>query len=89
MKKLLLPIVATMTLGSFNLAYADEGCGTTDPSTWMTEEAAMAKAEELGYTASKVKVEDGCYEVYATKDGNRFEVFLHPVTGDLVKVKDD
>jgi len=89
MKITLLPVIASIAVSAFNLALADEACGTADRSTWMSETAAMDKAAELGYTPSKVKVEDGCYEVYATKDGARFEVFLHPVTGDLVKVKDD
>ncbi len=29
-----------------------------------------------GYEVGKIKIEDGLYEAYAKKDGQRFEVFL-------------
>lgn len=89
MKTTLLPVLAIVALGASNVVMADEACGTADQSTWMSEADVMDKATELGYTPSKVKIEDGCYEVYATKDGDRFEVFFNPVSGELVKVKDD
>lgn len=62
-------------------------CGQTDKAQWMTEDAAKAKGVELGYEVSNLKVEDGCYELYTTKDGQKAEVFMHPVTGDVVEVK--
>lgn len=43
---------------------------------------------EQGYEVAKVKIEDGLYEAYARKDGERFEVFLN---GDfeIVRVQED
>ena len=41
-----------------------------------------------GYEVGKIKLEDGMYEAYAKKGGNRYEVFLN---GDfeVIKVKED
>lgn len=43
---------------------------------------------EQGYEVAKIKIEDGMYEAYAKKDGQRYEVFLN---GDfeVMKVKED
>jgi hypothetical protein len=67
---------------------AAEPCTKEPKSAWMTQDAAKAKAVGLGYTPSKVKEEDSCWEVYA-KDaqGGRWELFLNPVSGDLVRKK--
>lgn len=63
-------------------------CGMTDKATWMSEDAAKAKGVELGYEVGKIKVEDGCYELYAKdKDGKKLEVFMHPVSGEVVGAK--
>lgn len=39
---------------------------------------------EQGYEVGKIKIEDGMYEAYAKKDGQRFEVYLN---ADLETVK--
>ncbi|MEJ1158357.1 PepSY domain-containing protein [Prosthecomicrobium sp. N25] len=69
-------------------ALAAEACTKEPKSAWMTQDAAKAKAVALGYTPSKVKEEDACWEVYA-KDakGDRWELFLNPVSGELVRKK--
>jgi hypothetical protein len=51
---------------------------------WMTEEAMKAKATELGYDVRQVKVENGCYEVYGIKDGQKVEAIFNPATGEQV-----
>ncbi|WP_026481163.1 PepSY domain-containing protein [Ahrensia sp. 13_GOM-1096m] len=91
MKKYILPIAAISLLATSGASFASEdmNCGSADKSTWMSEEAIMEKAKELGYEPAKLKVEDGCYEVYARKDGKKFEVFMNPVTAEVVKVKSD
>lgn len=47
-------------------------------------EQIKAKLTGEGYQVGKVKIEDGLYEAYAKKDGERFEVFLD---GDLNVVR--
>jgi hypothetical protein len=49
-----------------------------------------AKATAMGYKVRQVKIEDGCYEIYALdKDGKRVEAYLNPVTADVVETKVD
>ncbi|MFZ1682485.1 MAG: PepSY domain-containing protein [Rhizobiaceae bacterium] len=56
---------------------------------WMPEAQIRARAAELGYDVRQVKVEDGCYEIYAIdSNGSKIEAYLHPATAAVVKVKD-
>lgn len=86
MKKL---IVATALLSAFTFsaARAEEkfDCGSAPQDKWMTEDAMKEKAKTLGLDVRQVKVEDGCYEVYAIDDkGNRVEAVFNPETGERV-----
>ncbi len=60
------------------------GCTREPQAAWKSIDLASQKASSLGYTISKTKVSGSCYEVYATRDGRRFELFFNPVTFDLV-----
>lgn len=84
----LLAIALTFGLSSSALA-GSYTCESGPKSGWKTEEEARAKVETEGYEIRKVKEEGGCYEVYATKDGKRFELFLNPDTLEIVKVEED
>ena len=80
-------IIVGLTATGQSQAANMEGCGDAPKSEWMSEADITAKAVELGYAISNVKEEDGCYELYAKKDGEKMEVFMNPVTGEVVKVK--
>ena len=55
---------------------------------WMSLDAIKTKAVELGYDVRRIKKEDGCYEVYAIdKKGALLELYMNPVTGEIVKTK--
>jgi hypothetical protein len=56
---------------------------------WMSMDQARAKITAMGYDVRKLEVDDGCYEAYATKDGKRLEIYLNPVTAEVVKMKED
>ncbi len=56
---------------------------------WMSINEARAKVSALGYDVRKVEVDDGCYEVYGTKNGRRYEVYINPVTAEVVKLEQD
>ncbi len=56
---------------------------------WMSMDQARAKVTAMGYDVRKLEVDDGCYEAYATKDGKRLEIYLNPVTAEVVKMKED
>ena len=60
------------------------GCTTEPQASWKAVDTSAAKAVELGYKVAKSKVSGTCHEVYATRDGKRFELFFNPVSNTLV-----
>ena len=90
MKKILVLSLTSMMIATTAPAFAsgkDASCATSGEK-WMTTDAAKAKASELGYEVRRVKRENGCYELYAIDaKGARMEVFMHPVSGEIVAIK--
>ena len=77
----LLAILATGT------ASATDIC-TVPEAEWQPKEALQAKLVEQGWTIKNIKVDDGCYEAYATTDkGEKVEAYFNPKTFELVKTK--
>ncbi|WP_417415142.1 PepSY domain-containing protein [Hoeflea sp.] len=71
-------------------ALASQDCPSVPRDQWMSDAAITEKAKTLGYDVRSIKVDDGCLEAYALdKDGKRVEVYFHPGTGDVLKVKAD
>ena len=65
-------------------------CDSGPQDGWMSKEAILETAKGLGYDTRAVKVERGCYEVYAiSPKGERVEMFFNPTNGELVGVKED
>ena len=60
------------------------GCSKEPQAAWKAVDTSAAKATGLGYAVSKTKTTGTCHEIYATKDGKKFELFFNPVTNDLV-----
>ncbi len=90
MKKILFTATVLASIGAFQPAYAtNENCGNAAQSQWMSLDAIKAKATQMGYDVRNVKIEDGCYEIYAIKNGNRVEAYLNPVTAEVVREKLD
>lgn len=70
-------------------AFAEDLCSVPQDK-WMTEDALKAKLTEAGFDIRQVKVEDGCYEIYAIdKDGKKVEALVNPETAEIVKNKAD
>ncbi len=89
MKKFLIIATSTMIMAIASPAFAndDAKCGKVS-GEWMSHDAAKAKVAEQGYDARRVKREGSCYEIYAiSKNGARVELYIHPVTGEIVKTK--
>jgi len=82
-------IAATLvTLLAPAAASASQDCPDVPRDQWMSDAAITEKAKTLGYDVRSIKVEDGCMEAYALdKDGKRVEVYFHPGTGDVLRVK--
>lgn len=64
----------------------DEGKACDAPKDkWMTEDAMKEKAKGMGLDVRQIKVENGCYEVYAIDaKGNKVEQIFNPATGEQV-----
>lgn len=86
MKKL---VLAAALLSAFAVTAAraeDEGASCDAPKDqWKTEDAMKEKAKSLGLDVRQVKVENGCYEVYAIDaKGNKVQQIYNPATLEQV-----
>ncbi len=87
---MLTAIAVVLTLTSTANASSDRDCGKVPPRDWLSKNALKSKASDLGYQVRRIKMEDGCFEVYAIDDkGARVELYLRPDTGELVRKKVD
>lgn len=90
MKKIALSSLFLIGLSVTTAAYASDDAKCSAPENeWQHKDAVTQKLEADGWKVRKVKVEDGCYEAYALKDGERAEVFLNPKTLEIVRIKKD
>ncbi|MGH8241870.1 MAG: PepSY domain-containing protein [Steroidobacteraceae bacterium] len=68
--------------GATGLATCDSG----SPDGWQPQEKLTAMLKEKGWDVRNVKVDGGCYEVYAIDEqGERVEAYFHPVSLERVK----
>jgi len=69
-------------------ARADDDMCNVPKADWKTKEALSAKLTAEGWDVRKVKVEDGCFEVYAIDAaGKKVEAYFNPATFEAVKIK--
>ena len=65
-------------------------CGNAARTLWMSKDAIKAKFAADGTDVRQIKIEGGCYEVYAVKkDGTKVEQVVNPLTGEIVSREDD
>lgn len=101
--KILFPLTLALSLA----VLASSGAHATglmscasDQSQWQSMDALQAHLENEGWTRiRKIKVDEGCYEAYATTpEGDRVEAYFDPVTlekllvsrrGEILFRKDD
>jgi len=84
--EIVLSIFALSFLSSTVIA-SGYSCESGEKSQWMSKTEVIEFVVQQGYEVRKVEVENGCYEVYAKKDGKRFELFVNPLTGSIEKTK--
>lgn len=66
-------------------ALASDKC-SVPKAEWQPQDALQQKLEGEGWKLKKIKVDDGCYEVYGTDaQGKRMEVYFDPRTFAVVK----
>lgn len=89
MKTFTVVTIAAMTLISGTAMASSTYCNEPK-SKWMSVGSIKAKVTSMGYKVRKIEVDDGCYEAYATdSSGRRMEIYLNPVTAEVVKMKED
>ena len=56
-------------------------CDSGPRETWQAQEKLEQMLKERGWQIRRVKIDGGCYEVYAFNEkGERVEAYFHPVT---------
>ncbi|ODR99292.1 hypothetical protein AUC68_04670 [Methyloceanibacter methanicus] len=84
MRKALL-VATGLTLIMTGFAAAGEGCNVPK-SEWQPEPALRQKLKAEGWKIKRVKIDDGCYEVYGFDGkGQRAETYFDPKTFEVVK----
>lgn len=77
-------IAFTQVAGATGLATCDSG----SPDGWKAKEELTEMLQAKGWKVRNVKVDGGCYEVYALDaKGERVEAYFHPVTLERVPIK--
>ena len=62
-------------------------CDSGSPDKWESQEKLSAMLKEKGWQVRNIKVDGGCYEVYALNEkGERVEAYFHPVTLERVQI---
>jgi len=59
-------LLAAMALTLATPAFASGACSSAPQSSWQPQSKLEANLKSEGLTIRRIKVENGCYEVYAT-----------------------
>jgi hypothetical protein len=82
-RRCLLALSAGAALAAAPLALAT-GLATCDsgaPESWQPQDKLASALKEKGWQVRRIKVDGGCYEVYALNEkGERVEAYFHPRT---------
>lgn len=63
-------------------------CDSGPPENWQPQGLLEKQLTDQGWKVRRIKVDGGCYEVYALDDkGARVEAYFHPVTLKRVPTK--
>jgi hypothetical protein len=87
MKKLLTICAATLAFGAGANAFAQhaEKCEPIPKEEWKPQAELERKLTNQGWKISRVKITNGCYEVYGRDEKNaKVETFFHPKTFEVV-----
>ena len=73
--------LAVLALAAAGPALAAGNCSTAPKSKWQAKSALESQLQADGYNVRQIKIEGGCYEVYATdKDGKRANMAFNAET---------
>ena len=87
MKPIVLAAAFALSALGAGLALASTRCNVP-MANWQPREALQKKVEADGWKVTRIKTDDGCYEVHATNDrGQRYEGKFDPGTLNALKVE--
>ena len=72
---------ATLVIATTAQATGLATCDSGNPTTWQPQEKLETMLKERGWQIRRIKIDGGCYEVYALNEkGERVEAYFHPLT---------
>lgn len=85
MKKFLLLTTSLVCLSAGGPAFADDDC-YVPMSKWQPRAAVQTMAEAQGWNVSRIKIDDGCYEIKGfDPSGREIEVKIDPATLGIIE----
>ncbi len=84
-KSLFLAAAAALCFANAAHAQHEEKCEPVPREEWKPQAELERKLVNQGWKISRVKITNGCYEVYGRDEkNNKVESFFHPKTFDVV-----
>jgi len=84
MNRFLITLCLTAVAGAAHAQHAEK-CEPIPKEEWKPQAELERKLKNEGWTISRVKIENGCYEVYGKNaTGKKMETFFHPKTFEVV-----
>lgn len=78
-------LTATLIALAAGPALAEDDCNIP-MANWQPREAVRAMAEERGWQVTRIKIDDGCYEIHAVDaEGRAFEAKIDPQTLKVIQ----
>ncbi|TDK41322.1 PepSY domain-containing protein [Antarcticimicrobium luteum] len=82
-----LTILTFLAVFPAGAALADDDC-FVPMKDWQPRENVARFAEEKGWSVSRIKIDDGCYEIKGRDaEGRRIEVTVHPATLAVIEIE--
>jgi hypothetical protein len=80
-----LAALAVLACGASVRAQHAERCEPIPKAEWKPQAELERKLTARGWKVSRIKIENGCYEVYGRDEkNNKVETFFHPKTLEVV-----
>ena len=87
MMKHIAAAIVVLALAGPDIARADDDCHVP-MDRWQPREAAEAMAKARGWIVSRIKIDDGCYEIRGTDEtGRAFKAKIDPATLEIVRIR--
>ena len=84
MQRVFIFLAVTLAMGSASAQHAEK-CEPIPKEEWRPQADLERKLTNEGWKISRVKITNGCYEVYGRDaKNNKMETFFHPKTFELV-----